>query len=321
MDGMSQRHRNMLADAILTRDPNLLKAIQGQIQTEQGVGQYDYKPAGNGQIWKINTANPNEPPTLISGAGATPQGDQIIPPPNPKDSPERQQEIRDLRRSKGIPDDNRTWRVRPGERGNQLEALDEREAKDFDRIQTLSGKLESNETVKTYRKMTDAVGSLEAAFSQQNAAGDVNGLVQVFKAIDPNSTVSATESGQITASGGADAWLQNWANKINQSGMMTPQMRADFMNAARDQLRARNSQASTLVEGTRRQAKLAGLDQDAATGYFQDSKIFNKPRYTADDFGARSPDTQAGLRPGDVVQDKVYIGGPASDPRSWRDAL
>jgi hypothetical protein len=319
---LTDRHRRMLALAAASGNPHLLDSAKAIVGAEMGT-------AGSKEPWKViadgrgGFLRYNESTGAfdrIGGMAQTPEGDEIVAPPNPKGTPEEQAAVRQERLKRGIPqNDNRTWRIKTNERGaKSLEPLDDRESKDFEHIQSLSGKLESNETVKTYRKAVDAVASMEQAFGQQNAAGDVNGLVQVFKTIDPGSTVTQNEAGQITASGGADAWLQSWANKINQKGMMTPQMRADFMNAARDQLKARNSQASAIVEGTRRQAKLAGLDEDAATGYFQDSKIFARPRYTADDFGNRPVDPRGGVRIGDVVEGHSYIGGPVNDPKSWR---
>jgi hypothetical protein len=101
---ISARHRNMMADAILSRDPNLIKLTQDQIEQESGrgsakdwsvmslgdgralrinqvtgqreiidasggVNQYDYKPAEGGRLWQIHKQG-LEPPKLIGSGNA-----------------------------------------------------------------------------------------------------------------------------------------------------------------------------------------------------------------------------------------------------------
>ncbi|MET0651206.1 MAG: hypothetical protein ABWY63_01725, partial [Hyphomicrobiaceae bacterium] len=99
---MTARHRNMMADAILSRDPHLIKLTQDQIEQETGRGtakdwsvvslgdgrvlrinqvtgqreiidaggnQYDYKPAEGGRLWQIDKTG-REPPKLIDSGNA-----------------------------------------------------------------------------------------------------------------------------------------------------------------------------------------------------------------------------------------------------------
>ena len=272
---------HVLANAIGTGDPQRIAAVTGAInalQKPQGAGDWKVISDGRGGFIRYNERSGDVEQSQQSAG--TMMGDLILKPGDPRRA-----------QFSGIPDDNKTYRVRPTDQGRiQIEPLDERESKVADHIIAVSNSLEGNQTFKDFRSMHQAVESLDASFSQGNSAGDLNGLVQVFKAIDPNSTVTKGEGDTIVASGGNNAFLQYWANKLNISnGTMTPQMRAEFMNAARDQLKARSGQALEFYEGKRRQAETIGLKKEeieAATNGYKPPN-FSKPRAKEDTFPER----------------------------------
>lgn len=266
--------------AIQAGDPGMVQAISGSINsisaasTRAGQTPFKLVPDGRGGFMRMNEQTGEY--SRVEGNPASATGDDVILKPKGDE---------EARAKEGLPDDGRYWRIKTDDKGvKHKEPLDDKDSKSFERTNQLATGLEGNETFKTYRKMTDAVEQLKAAFGQGNAAGDLNGIIQVFKVIDPTSTVSATESGQVTGVGGLDAWVQSWANKIKASnGLLTPQLRAEFMNSARDQLQARGKQAMDLYNGTRNRAKGEGLSEDAATNFFKPIDM-SAPRYTKDDF-------------------------------------
>jgi hypothetical protein len=266
---------------------------------------------GSGNLIRVNKVTGESSPVSTT-SGTMANGDLILPPKDPRRA-----------QFPGLPDDNRTWRVRPTERGPQFEPLDEREAKDFERTQTLAGALESNDQFKTFRAQHAAVNQMEAALKEGNAAGDFNATLQAFKVVDPGSTVSQNEQTGALELKGASGIAQYWQNKLNLSnGILTQDMRAELFNAAHAQLQAKWNLVKPLVEGFRNRAKLAGLDPGAATNYYEPPTFDNRATYESfPNKGNLKPKSPADAATGPVGSSPAAAGQRAvtGQPPARRD--
>ena len=174
------------------------------------------------------------------------------------------------------PNDPRPWRLTRDAQGDlKPEPLAMNPSQE--RADQISKDLEGQQSFKEYKGMRGAVGALDAAFSEKTSAGDFNGVLQVFKAVDPNSTVTQNEQTGAIQIGPVTGWLQAWKAKFDgNGGFLTPELRAEFYNAAQAQLHAKwNGGVKDDVMAARRKGDLLGPGLgDMATNWAKDPGQF-----------------------------------------------
>ena len=161
----------------------------------------------------------------------------------------------------GIPDDKRTYRVHPTADSLDITPLDERESKTFEQEQHLADKFETNEVVKKYRGMEQGISAVRSAFEAGTPESDMLGIIQMFKTMDPTSTVSAGETANAENAPGVDERVRAVYNKwLEGGGKFTSTSRQNFYNGLRGILASQRAQVDSLAEGTANSAKGYGLD-------------------------------------------------------------
>jgi len=140
---------------------------------------------------------------------------------------------------------------------------------------------ESTETVKKYRELEQGVQGLKAAFTSGNSTADLVAIVQLFKTIDPGSTVTGAESASVKNSAGVPETLRAMYNKAFEAGgQFSPELRAEIFNTAQRLQQGRVKQVEQHAEAYRRRAKAYELDPDRVVAF----EPFKFERATAADF-------------------------------------
>lgn len=188
------------------------------------------------------------------GAGAGGMQHETIPP----DAVER-------RRQLGIPDnDKRIYQRDP--KDGVLKPIQEgraNEDKSLQVEQSVWQDFESQEPVKRYRGMEQAMQGLGGAFSQGNGPGDLFSVVQMFKAIDPTSTVSAGETANAEQAASLPSQLVGIYNKaVGAGGKFTPELRAEFYNTLRALYINQRAQVGRIKDTLGKRAGRYGLKID-----------------------------------------------------------
>lgn len=141
-----------------------------------------------------------------------------------------------------------------------------KEVRDAER--NLFNDFESTETVKKYRELEQGVQGLKAAFTSGNAAADLVAIVQLFKTIDPGSTVTGAESASIKTASGVPEQLRALYNKgFGEGGQFSPELRAEIFNTAQRLQQGRVKQVEQHATAYRNRAKAYGLDPDRTIAF------------------------------------------------------
>ena len=139
-------------------DPQVFAALVRQYGSGGGGGgEWSLEHDANGNWMKINKQTGEVVPLSQAQAGQQQGGDIILTPNDPR---------RTTQFAGQVPADNRTYRAHLGPRGWEITPVDEREAKGFEHENQLATSFENNQTVKNFRALTDAIGSMEAAFGR-----------------------------------------------------------------------------------------------------------------------------------------------------------
>ena len=127
---------------------------------------------------------------------------------------------------------------------------------------------EGTETVKKYRELEQGVQGLKAAFQGGNANADLVAVIQLFKAIDPGSTVTGGESATFRNAAGIPETLRALFNKgVGEGGQFSPELRAEIFNTAQRLQQGRVQQVEKHAEAYKRRAKAYGLDPDRTVAF------------------------------------------------------
>jgi hypothetical protein len=213
------------------------------------------------------------------------------------------------RRAMGIPDsDKRIYQRNPV--NNELKPIAEQRAVDdkaFTQEHQLYQDFENAPVTRKYRGLEQGVQGLAGAFSQGNAAGDMVGVIQLFKAIDPESTVSAGEQATPSNAAGVPESLRRLYNKaVGEGGTFSPQLRADMFNTTRALFINQRSQVERMAKQTIERARRYGLNPENVVD-------FNPPNFekaTADLFPDRPVAPAAPAAPQVQVVPQGFGGVP-----------
>ena len=127
---------------------------------------------------------------------------------------------------------------------------------------------ESTETIKKYRELEQSVQGLKAAFSSGNANADLIAIIQLFKTIDPGSTVTGAESASVKNAAGVPETLRALFNKgWGEGGQFSPALRAEIFNTAQRLQQGRVLQVEQHAQAYRNRAKAYGLDPDRSIAF------------------------------------------------------
>jgi hypothetical protein len=148
--------------------------------------------------------------------------------------------------------------------------------------------------------------------SQGNGISDMTAVIQLFKSIDPSSTVSATETANAQTASGVDNRLWGFFNQLQGGGSLTPAARARMFNVANQILKERQSQALSLTGGAQNRAKAAGLDPEMVTGGWKPAQF---ERATPEAFPDKEVDgtprrPDAPKRPGETKATAIEVSSP-----------
>jgi hypothetical protein len=249
----------MLGRAFMTGNPGVVQATVGAIRalTEQraaasGEGGWTFhKDSKTGQEIRFNSKT-GERQVIAPGGAPAMQQDLILQPGDPR-----------RKQFPGIPDDKRTYRVHPTSDSLDITPLDEREEKTFQQEQQLATGFETNDIVKKYRGMEQGLGAVRSAFEAGTPESDMLGIIQMFKTIDPTSTVSAGETANAENAPGVDERVRAMYNKfLEGGGRFTATTRQNFYNGLRGILASQRGQVDQLAESTKRQATGYQLDPE-----------------------------------------------------------
>jgi hypothetical protein len=165
---------------------------------------------------------------------------------------------------------------------------------------------ESTETVKKYRELEQGVQGLKAAFTGGSAGADLVATIQLFKAIDPGSTVTQNEVASVKNAAGVPETLRALFNRgVGEGGQFSPELRAEIFNTAQRLQQARVKQVEQHAQSYRNRAKAYGLDPDRTVAF----QPFQFEKAKAADF----PDLQR------RTEDAAPAGPPRGGPGSARE--
>jgi hypothetical protein len=154
---------------------------------------------------------------------------------------------------------------------------------------------ESTETVKKYRELEQGVQGLKAAFTGGSASSDLVAVIQLFKAIDPGSTVTANESASVSNAAGVPERLRALFNQgVGEGGKFSPELRAEIFNTAQRLQQGRVQQVEKHASAYRNRAKAYGLDPDRTIAF----DPFKFEKASPKDFPDTSRRTEESAAPG-----------------------
>jgi hypothetical protein len=256
LQGASPHMLRALGHAMMANDPHMVAAITGAMNATTAANAGSGKGYGftevNGTLYRTNPMTGQAEPVTSGPPGGL--GDVVLQPGDPQ------------RKALNIPDDNRSWKVTTDAKGQRSISpiADPRrdDDKQFQQATQLGQNFESNQSIKAYRAQIDAVTSMGEAFKEGNSAGDLNAMIQVYKAIDPTSVVSVNESNQITNAQGVAPWFLRQMQKATGGGRLNEDERAAYYNAAIGQIRGRSNQANGIINATKNRARTLGLKEE-----------------------------------------------------------
>jgi len=127
---------------------------------------------------------------------------------------------------------------------------------------------ESTESVKKYRELEQGVQGLKSAFQGGSANADLVAVIQMFKAIDPGSTVTGGENATFRNAAGVPETLRALFNRgVGQGGQFSPELRAEIFNTAQRLQQGRVKQIEQHAQAYRNRAKAYGLDPDRTIAF------------------------------------------------------
>lgn len=121
---------------------------------------------------------------------------------------------------------------------------------------------EFNGLTTDYRKVRDAYSRVEASTKDPSPAGDLSTLFNFMKILDPGSTVREGEYATAENSGSIDTRIQQQYNKVLNGEKLTPEMRADFVNQAKNLYGAQAGNYNQAAEQYRTLGKEYGYSPD-----------------------------------------------------------
>jgi hypothetical protein len=128
------------------------------------------------------------------------------------------------------------------------------------RALTLQGHFNSDPVVKDAAQVATAYQKVKASAAQPSAAGDMSLLYNMNKMFDPGSVVRESEFANAAKTGSLDQRVQGYVLRVANGQRLTPEQRADFMNAAAQILRAQHAQFQSSFKRYSEQATRHGVD-------------------------------------------------------------
>ena len=162
----------------------------------------------------------------------------------------------------------------------------------------LHNDFEGKQTIKDYRGLEQGVQGLKGAFTEGSATSDQLAIIQVFKALDPTSTVTGGESATFRNASGVPEQLRAlWNRGIGEGGQFSPALRAEIYNTVQRIQQQRLHQVEQIAKADRNRAKAYGLDPERVITIepfkFERAKPEQFPDYAKPEGGA-TPGTPAG---------------------------
>ena len=202
---------------------------------------------------------------------------------------------------------NQRYDIPVGADGQPTSGPPSKEVREAER--QLFNDFESTETIKKYRELEQSVQGLKAAFSSGNANADLIAIIQLFKTIDPGSTVTGAESASVKNAAGVPETLRALFNKgWGEGGQFSPALRAEIFNTAQRLQQGRVLQVEQHAQAYRNRAKAYGLDPDRTIAFdpfkFQRTKASDFP-----DIRREGEEDAPSVQPG--AQPRVVTPGSA----------
>jgi len=117
-------------------------------------------------------------------------------------------------------------------------------------------------TIKNLSGVTEAYGRILASADNPSAAGDLALIFNYMKVLDPNSTVREGEFATAAKAGSLGEVIQSQVNQIESGKLLTPSMRADFVDRAGRLYDQQSRISDSLYTQYGETAKVRGFDPD-----------------------------------------------------------
>lgn len=115
-------------------------------------------------------------------------------------------------------------------------------------------------SVRTAQEAMVGLSALRSNLAANTAAGDIAGVFQFMKALDPNSSVKSDEYANARNATGIPEVIRNQWNQLLSGKILGAEQRADFVARAQEAVAARTKPAQKLYEDYSIYAKNAGLE-------------------------------------------------------------
>jgi hypothetical protein len=142
----------------------------------------------------------------------------------------------------------------------------------------LRKEISANPATRDLMKIDAAFGKVNKSAKKATAAGDLSMVFNFMKMLDPGSTVREGEFANAAAAAGLPDRMIQYAKKIDDGTILTPEQREDFLNTARESAAAQFESFERVMSPVKETVTERGLQGGRIFPKFESKRFLGEPK-------------------------------------------